>query len=47
MRAGVNVRMSNFMRTPIRLGVRTYVTYANCQTLGGDEISFLERMGLD
>ena len=29
----VNVHMSKIMRTPIKLGVRTYAKYANCRTL--------------
>ena len=29
----VNVRMSKIMGTPIKVGVRTYATYANCRTL--------------
>ena len=32
-----NVHMSKIMSTPIKLGVRTYLTYVNCQTL--DEVS--------
>ena len=28
-----NVSMSKIMHTPIKVGVRTYATYANCQTL--------------
>ena len=27
----VNVRMSKIMLTPIKVGVRTYATYANCR----------------
>ena len=34
MCARVNVRMSQIMRTQIKVGVRTYATYANCRTLG-------------
>ena len=33
MSVRVNGHKSKFMRTPIKLGVRTYATYANCQTL--------------
>ena len=29
----VNVRMPNIMRTPIKSGISTYATYANCRTL--------------
>ena len=29
----VNVRMSKIMRTLVKVGVRTYATYANCRTL--------------
>ena len=29
----INVHISKIMRTPIKLGVRTYATYANCRTL--------------
>ena len=29
----VNAHMTKIMRTPIKLGVRTCATYANCQTL--------------
>ena len=32
MSVRVNVRMSKIMRTPIKGGVRTYATYANCRT---------------
>ena len=28
-----NVHIFKIMRTAIKLGIRTYVTYANCQTL--------------
>ena len=30
----VNVHMSKIMLTPIKLGIRTYATYANYRTLG-------------
>ena len=33
MSVRVNVRMSKIMRTPKKVGLRTYTTYANCQTL--------------
>ena len=33
MSVRVNVWMSKIMRTPIKVGVRTYATYANCRTL--------------
>ena len=33
MSVRVNVRMCKIMGTPIKLGVPTYATYANCQTL--------------
>ena len=33
MSVRVNVRMSKIMRTPIKVSVRTYATYANCRTL--------------
>ena len=33
MSVHVNVRMSTIMRTPMKLGVHTYATYANCRTL--------------
>ena len=29
----VNVRISKIIGTPIKVGVRTYATYANCRTL--------------
>ena len=32
----VNVRMFKIMCTPIKVRVRTYATYANCRTLGGN-----------
>ena len=35
MRVRVKVRMSKIMRTPIKVGLRTYATYANCRTLLG------------
>ena len=33
MSVRVNVRMSKIMRTPIKVSVHTYATYANCRTL--------------
>ena len=33
MRGRVNVCMSKIMRMPTKVGVGTYATYANCQTL--------------
>ena len=33
MSVRVNVHMSKFMCTPIKLGVRTYAMYANFQTM--------------
>ena len=33
MSVRVNIHVSKFMRTSIKLGVRTYATYANCQTM--------------
>ena len=33
MSVRVNVRMSKFMRTPIKVCVRMHVTYATCRTL--------------
>ena len=33
MSVRVNIHISKFMRTSIKLGVRTYTTYGNCQTL--------------
>ena len=33
MSVRVNVCMSNIMCAPIKLGIRTYATYANCRTL--------------
>ena len=33
MSVDVNVRMSKFIRTPIKLDVRTYAMYTNWQTL--------------
>ena len=33
MNVRVNVRMSKIMRTPIKVDVRTYATYASCLTL--------------
>ena len=33
MSVRVNVRTSKIMRTPIKVAVRTYATYANCRTL--------------
>ena len=36
----VNVRMSKIMRTPIKVGTRTYATYANCRTLNTKKITF-------
>ena len=35
MSVSLNVRLSKIMCTPIKLGVRTYTTYANRQTLAG------------
>ena len=35
MSGRVNVRMSKIMRTPIKVGVRTYATYDIYQTLQG------------
>ena len=35
MSVRVNVRMSKIMHTPMKVVVRTYVTYANCQSLTG------------
>ena len=40
MTARVNVRMPKIMRTPIKVGWRTDVTYANCWTLGGIHFLF-------
>ena len=36
MSVRVKVRMFKIMRTSIKVGVRTYATYANCQTLLND-----------
>ena len=33
MSVRVNVCMSKIMLTPIKVGVGTYITYANCRTL--------------
>ena len=33
MSVRVNVRISKIMRTPIKVGVRMYTTYANCPTV--------------
>ena len=33
MSVRVNVRTSKIMCTPVKVGVRTYATYANCRTL--------------
>ena len=33
MSVPVNVRMSKIMHTPIKIGVRTNMTWANCRTL--------------
>ena len=33
MSVRVNVRMSKIMRTPKKVDVRTYTTYANCRIL--------------
>ena len=41
MNVRVNVRMSNIMRTPIKLGVRTYPTYADCRTLAVVNFAFI------
>ena len=36
MSVHVNVDMSKITHTPIKVGVRTYAMYSNCQNLGGD-----------
>ena len=33
MRVHVNIHMAKIMHIPIKVGVRTYVMYANCRTL--------------
>ena len=54
MSVSVNVRMFKTMRTPIKVGVRTYATCANCRTLetkgfptfsGGIEMEFWTKLG--
>ena len=37
MSVHLNVRISKVMRTPIKKGVRTYATYANCLNLNDEE----------
>ena len=38
MSVRVNVHMSKIMRTPIKVGIRTYVTNVNCRTLRSKEV---------
>ena len=45
MSGRVNVRMSKIMRTPIKVGVRTYATYDIYQTLQGMRWDGTEVMG--
>ena len=41
MSVHVNVHMSKIMHTPIKVGIRTYTMYANCQTLRSDSFQKL------
>ena len=40
----VNVPMSKIMRTTIKVGVRTYTTYVNCQTLPAAVVIFVSTL---
>ena len=41
MSVHVNVRMFKIMHMPIKVGVRTYVTYANCRILSQELMYYI------
>ena len=41
MSVPVNVHMSKIMHTPIKVGIRTYTMYANCQTVSKNYLRLL------